>query len=106
MRTIIIQKRRQAVFIGVLCVALIGIASPASAAIHIYTIEVDAALSRMEVVARFAAPANAISARSRDAGRFLLDARDCDNGDQISNRGRRLTISGNGIRCLSYAVDL
>lgn len=93
-------------FIGVLCVALIGIASPASAAIHIYTIEVDAALSRMEVVARFAAPANAISARSRDAGRFLLDARDCDNGDQISNRGRRLTISGNGIRCLSYAVDL
>ena len=93
-------------YIGVLCVALLGTTSSAAAATHVYTVRVDAALSRMQVTARFGAPVRRIAARSRSAGQFLLDARDCDNGQQIRTRGRRMTMPDAGVHCLRYTVDL
>lgn len=86
------------------------LAAPASAdnaiEIHEYTISVDYALTRLWVEARFAAPVTSIAARSRDAGKFLIDVRDCDNDQDIRLRNRRMMLPGNGVRCINYTVDL
>ena len=60
----------------------------------------------MRVMARFDRAVNYVAARSSYAGRYLRDARDCDSGARLEAAGRALELPENGIRCLSYAVDL
>lgn len=81
-------------------------ATSSVADVHVYRIEVDAALSRLDVTARFQAPVTDIAARSRSAAQFLLDARDCDDDQEFRVRGRRLATPSRGVRCLRYSVDL
>lgn len=85
-------------------------AAPASAGatleVHEYTISVDYALNRLWVEARFATPITSISARSSDAGKFLVDVRDCDSDQSIRLRNRRMMLPDSGVRCINYTVDL
>lgn len=74
--------------------------------IHEYTISVDYALTRLWVEARFAVPVSSIAARSRDAGKFLIDVRDCDSDQSIRLRNRRMMLPDSGVRCINYTVDL
>jgi hypothetical protein len=82
--------------------------SPAAAApvTHEYTVSVDRSLTRLNVAARFAHPVDKVSARSRDAAKFLLDAVDCENGGDITTRSRRLAVPEQGLACVDYTVDL
>jgi hypothetical protein len=73
---------------------------------HYYTVTVDYALSTLWVEARFRNPVSTVAARSRSAGRYLLDVRSCDDSTGIRKRGRRLQLPDAGIRCLNYTVDL
>jgi hypothetical protein len=85
------------------CGTAVAAASPE---IHYYTISVDYTLSRLWVEARFSPSVDGVTARSRDAGKFLMDARDCDSAEQIKMRNRRMLLPANGIRCMNYTVDL
>lgn len=49
---------------------------------------------------------DSVTARSRDAGKYLIDARDCDSAEQISMKNRRMLLPAHGIRCMNYTVDL
>ena len=53
---------------------------------------VDATLSVMRVEARFSDPVTYVAARSRDAGKFLLDVRDCGEDRPLSTRSRRILL--------------
>lgn len=77
----------------------------ADTAKHFYTVTVDNALSRLWVEARFEHPVRTVTARSRNAGRYLLDARRCDDDAVIRLRNRRMVLPEDGIRCLNYTVD-
>ena len=81
------------------------LATPAIAT-HNYVIRIDSDLKRMHVTANFAEPQNAIAARSREAGDFLLAASDCDAHQPLQNSGRRLHLPATGIRCLTYEIDM
>ncbi len=74
--------------------------------VHYYTISIDYTLSRLWVEARFSPSVDSVTARSQDAGKFLIDARDCDSSEQIRMRNRRMLLPANGIRCMNYTVDL
>ncbi len=63
-------------------------------------------MSRLWVEARFSPSVDSLTARSRDAGKFLIDARDCENSDKIRLQNRRMLLPANGIRCMYYTVDL
>jgi hypothetical protein len=73
---------------------------------HSYTVTVDSALSRLWVEARFEHPVSTVTARSKHAGRYLLDAEGCDEDAEIRLRHRRILLPERGIRCLKYTVDL
>ncbi|MGI9202515.1 MAG: hypothetical protein ACR2Q3_00810 [Woeseiaceae bacterium] len=73
---------------------------------HYYTINVDYALSRLTVEARYSEAVDSIRARSRKASRFVLDARGCEDNAKIRIRSRRLLLPDDGIECLKYTVDL
>ncbi|HZD51642.1 MAG TPA: hypothetical protein VE175_01225 [Woeseiaceae bacterium] len=81
-------------------------ASADAGEVHEYRVEVDSSLSRMHVSARFASPADSITAKSSAAGKYLIDARDCDGPSPIRLRNRRMMLPVDGIRCMSYTVDL
>lgn len=89
-------------------VLLAGLAAGTSLAgeVHDYRVEVDPALSRLEVEARFAAPVAGVTARSGDAGEYLIEAWDCDAATPIRMRNQRMLLPVDGIRCMSYTVDL
>jgi len=94
-----------------LCLAGLALAASTASAdgsvdTHQYTISVDYALSRLWVEARFATTVNSVLARSRDAGNFLIDARNCDRDQKIRMRNKRMLLPDGGIRCLNYTVDL
>ena len=74
--------------------------------IHYYTINVDYTMTRLWVEARFSPSVDSVTARSRDAGKFLIDARDCESSEQIRMRNRRMLLPAKGIRCMYYTVDL
>ena len=78
----------------------------AASVTHNYTVTVDYSLSRLSIEARFEHPVDSITARSREAGKFLLDVRDCDDDQQIKMRNRRMMLPEHGISCLNYSVDL
>lgn len=74
--------------------------------IHYYTISVDYTMSRLWAEARFSPSVDSVTARSHDAGKLLIDARDCESSEQIRMRNRRMLLPANGIRCMNYTVDL
>ena len=106
LRTIIIKKFRQFESIAFITVALFGPAHAIAGETHQYTVEVDAALSRMQVVARFSTAVTRVAARSDNAAKFLVAAEDCDRGGKIETSKRRMRLPQAGISCLSYTVDL
>lgn len=89
--------------IATLCCSASASAEPIT---HLYTITVDYTLSRLSVEARFAHPIKSVTARSRNAGRYLLDVRECGDDANIRMRNRRMMLPDNGIDCLNYTVDL
>jgi len=89
--------------LAMLCGSSAALAEPA---IHSYTVTVDSALSRLWVEARFDHPVRTVTARSKNAGRYLLDVRGCDDDAEIRMRNRRMMLPEHGIRCLNYTVDL
>lgn len=88
-----------------LAVFLLCACGTATAA-HQYRISLDEAFNEMRVEARFDRPVSDIAARSRLAGKYLSDARDCDSGVTLGATGSTLRVPAAGIRCLSYAIDL
>jgi hypothetical protein len=97
--------RKPLLMLGLALVASAEGAEPATK-VHRYTISVDYALSRLWVEARFASTIDSVRAKSRDAGKFLIDVRDCDSDLRIRMRNRRMLLPEGGIRCLNYTVDL
>lgn len=92
---------------SVLCCVALLICRPSSATeIHEYEITVDADLQRLSVKAQFASAQRNIRARADDAGNYLISARECNNGSSVHNRGRRLQLPNDGVRCIQYVVDL
>ncbi len=81
------------------------IAAP-SPEIHYYTVSIDYTLSRLWVEARFHPSVDSVTARSRNAGKLLIDARECASSEQIRLRNRRMLLPTNGIRCMNYTIDL
>jgi hypothetical protein len=71
-----------------------------------YSVWIDAALHELRVEARFATPVNTITARSRDARRYISNVRDCATGERIRTRGRRMLLPRDGLSCITYHVDL
>ena len=93
------------ILLGIAALCCCDIAS-AQAVTHFYTITVDYTLSRLSVEARFAYPIKSVTARSRNAGKYLLDVRECGDDTNIRMRNRRMMLPDNGIACLNYTVDL
>ena len=77
-----------------------------TAEIHNYTIAVDDALTRLVVEARFNSRVGSVTARSRNAGKYLLEAHDCNDSRSMKLRNRRMLLPEDGIACLNYSVDL
>jgi len=73
---------------------------------HQYRVSIDEAMQRMLVEARFSSSVDTVTARSRDAGEFLIDVRDCDDASPIRLRNQRMMLPAGGIRCMNYTVDL
>ena len=96
--------------LATLFAALFMHSGPAIAAkspdVYYYTVSIDDTLSRLWVEARFTPSADTVTARSRDASKLLIDARDCDSAEQIRMRNRRMLLPEEGIRCMNYTVDL
>lgn len=91
------------------CIFLVSLYSSVTSAdpvIHKYTVTVDYTLSQLWVEARFSHAVDSVTARSRDAGRYLADVRDCDSTNGIRMRNRRMMLPEDGISCLNYTVDL
>ena len=78
----------------------------AAAEVHEYTVTVDYSLSNLFVEARFSSLVDSVTARSRSAGKYLVDARNCEEAKQIRLRNRRMMLPDDGISCLNYTVDL
>lgn len=85
---------------------MFGASVSAEPVTHHYTVHVDYSLSRLWVEARFSRPVDSVTARSRDAGKFLLDVRGCADDQQIRMRNRRMMLPEHGISCMNYTVDL
>jgi predicted metalloprotease with PDZ domain len=83
-----------------------GMAVSAEPATHKYTVSVDYLMSRLWVEARFSRPVNSVIARSRDAGKYLLDVRSCGDDQQIMLRNQRMMLPEHGISCMNYTVNL
>jgi len=83
-------------------------ATTASALTHEYVVTVDADMRRMQVEAKFGTRIDRIAARSRDAGRFLSDVRNCSSksDERIRIRNRRMLLPRDGLSCLRYSVNL
>ncbi len=105
LRTIIINLRDGKTQAALAAIPLLLGVAASGATTHEYIVAVDAALSRLEVEARFGEPVRDIFARAGNAREFLDGARDCDSGLQLRVRGRRLMLPRSGIRCLSYTID-
>jgi len=79
LRTIIINGLWQVRTVVAFAATLLLFSAAAAADRHDYTITVDADLERLTVVARFDVSTGNISARSRTAGQFLIEAHDCNS---------------------------
>ena len=77
-----------------------------AAADHRYVVRVDTALETLHVSAYFVSPVEVLRARHGAAGRFLVDAADCETGRPLLRRGRSLSSPQDAIPCIDYVVDL
>lgn len=105
MRTIIIYD----VLVTATAIVLIALAATvanADNAAHRYIVHVDRDMQLMHVEARFSHSVRSLSARSRDAHRFLSNARICDGDQGLRARGRHMTLPGSGAQCIRYDVNL
>jgi hypothetical protein len=102
MRTIIINSIP--IILG--CVAGLITAANSRAAEHEYTVRFDSDLGEMHVEAQFAEPVSELRVRSREGGRFLKRAADCETGRTFEKRGRHLEIAPSTTPCIEYVVDL
>lgn len=93
-------------FAGGLLSAVAATAVAADPPVHSYTVSVDYSISHLWVEARFGHAVDSVAARARDAARYLLDVRGCDDTGSIRMRNRRMLLPDDGIRCLNYTVDL
>ncbi len=73
---------------------------------HSYVVTVSDDLRELQVKARFAPRVTDLSARSRDAGKYLIAASDCGNGQSLRAESQRLVVDRRGIECLAYSVNL
>lgn len=71
-----------------------------------YSVWVDSALHELRVEARFATPVKTLTAKSRDARRYISNIRDCATDELIRTRGRRMLLPRDGVHCITYRVDL
>jgi hypothetical protein len=78
----------------------------AEAVVHHYTVTLDYSMKHLWVEARFGYAVDSVTARARDAGKFLLDVRGCDDTSSIRMRNRRMMLPDDGISCLKYTIDL
>ncbi|MBT8099146.1 MAG: hypothetical protein KJO82_05320 [Gammaproteobacteria bacterium] len=103
MRTIIINNN-----CPLWLLPLLALCSPGQvfAEVPHYVVHIDKKLQTLQVEGRFSAPQRSISARSRDASRYVSNIVDCETDKPLRTRGRHLVISGDGITCLRYRVDL
>ncbi len=85
---------------------LLGHRAASAEIIHDYSVIVDDALQQLRVEARFDRPITNVAARARDAGDWLVVIQDCDSGERLRVRNRRLSLPADGIRCMNYTVDL
>ena len=83
-----------------------SVSASAEPVVHHYTVSIDYAMSRLWVEARFGQAVNSVTARSHDAGKYLLDVRSCDDDQQIRLRNQRMMLPQHGISCMNYTVDL
>ncbi len=89
------------------CACLPGISMAGNlAGNHEYRVEIDAEMEHMWVEARFHEPVDSVTARSNDAGDFLIAAWDCGNDNPIRLRNRRMMLPVEGVQCMNYTVDL
>lgn len=88
--------------------ALAIFASVANATTHEYVVSFDSDMRRMQVAASFGEPVDNVAARSRDAGDYLGNVRDCTIAEdrRIRIRNRRMLLPQDGITCLTYTIDL
>ncbi len=70
-----------------------------------YTVTVDETLRSMEVEARFDAGVTSLSAASRQAGRYVEDARSCDGAGDLRRRSQTLRAT-TPVTCVQYTIDL
>jgi hypothetical protein len=103
LRTIIIQRNTR---YAAATLALLSSSAALALEVHEYTVTIDADFSRLEVAAGFASTVYSVSARATGADEFLLSASDCQNNTDIITLDRRMLIAEDGIRCMSYVVDL
>jgi hypothetical protein len=103
---IIISKSKNSACLALLSVVLLGSSMLSAADDYEYAVDVDSSLAQLRVVARFATAISNVSARSRTAAQFLIDAEDCDSGKRIEIRNRRMLLPQQGVQCLRYSIDL
>jgi hypothetical protein len=96
---------RQSLLASILLAAC-ATAAFAAGANHEYRVEIDADMRHMWVEARFREPVDSVTAKSNDAGDFLVAAWDCGNDNPIRLRNRRMMLPVSGITCMNYTVDL
>ncbi len=106
LRTIIINKQRITTIVPFLSTVSLLLACTAVSAAHTYTIAIDDDFETMTVEARFDRSVDGISARSRNANSYLRNATDCDSGEKLETRSRKLVLPAAGVKCLRYSVDL
>ncbi|MCI0517241.1 MAG: hypothetical protein L0Y45_05340, partial [Woeseiaceae bacterium] len=98
--------RLRLAFAGGMLLAGAAAANAADPPAHSYTVTVDYAMSHLWVEARFSEPVESVIARARDAARYLVDVRGCEDTSSIRMRNRRMLLPDDGISCLNYTVDL
>jgi len=105
-RTIIINSASGGASLCGLACCLLASGVAGAGDVPEYSVRVDSALHELRVEAHFTVPVRTIAARSRDAHRHISNVRDCATGKRIRTRGRRMLLPQNGLRCITYRVDL
>jgi hypothetical protein len=99
-------SRLSRLLVGSLALTIGSAAIAADAPAHNYTVTVDYSMSQLWVEARFSHPVDSVTARARDAAKYLVDVRGCDDTSNIKLRNQRMLLPDDGISCLNYTVDL
>ena len=105
LRTIIINNNSRLASTALVLFGLLSSASVCAGDVHDCTVTVDAEISRLLVQARFASGVESVTARSRGAGKFLLDAHDRSHDALIRVHDRHMLLPRADIRWINHTVD-